>query len=90
MSNYRTEVNSGGTTSQPIYLDNKPVSTENSTAGNFLFSPYSLHSVFTQLLVGAGGSTAVQLERLLGLAGAGAAGSYRALTAGLQSGDSSR
>ena len=69
---------------------NKPVSTENSTAGNFLFSPYSLHSVFTQLLVGAGGRTADQLERLLGVAGSGAAASYQALTAGLQSGDRSR
>jgi len=34
---------------------------------NFLFSPYSLHSVLSQVMFGAGGRTRAQLSQLLGI-----------------------
>jgi len=40
---------------------------EHSSPSNFVFSPYSLHSVFTQLLLGSEGSTRNQLEFVLGV-----------------------
>jgi len=40
---------------------------ELSSPSNFVFSPYSLHSVFTQLLLGSEGSTRNQLEFVLGV-----------------------
>jgi len=41
---------------------------EVSSSTNFLFSPYSLHSVLSQLMFGAGGQTRDQLSQLLGTA----------------------
>ena len=41
---------------------------EVSSSTNFLFSPYSLHSVLSQLMFGAGGQTRAQLSQLLGTA----------------------
>ena len=40
---------------------------ELSSSGNFLFSPYSLHSVLSQIMFGAGGQTRAQLAQLLGV-----------------------
>jgi len=41
---------------------------ELSSSTNFLFSPYSLHSVLSQVMFGAGGRTRSQLSSLLGTA----------------------
>merc|ERR1712013_815610 len=40
---------------------------ELSSPSNFVFSPYSLHSVFTQLLLGSEGRTQDQLQFVLGV-----------------------
>ena len=40
---------------------------ELSSSTNFLFSPYSLHSVLSQVMFGAGGRTRDQLSQLLGV-----------------------
>jgi len=56
---------------------------------NFLFSPYSLHSVLSQVMFGSGGRTKAQLETLLGVsAGKNLLEQYRSLTgvSGLTSG----
>jgi len=37
------------------------------SSSNFLFSPYSLHSVLSQVMYGAGGRTRAQLSQLLGV-----------------------
>ena len=34
---------------------------------NFVLSPLSIHSVFTQVLIGAGGKTQAELARILGI-----------------------
>merc|ERR1719229_1247647 len=60
---------------------------ELSTSTNFVFSPFSIHSVFTQLLFGAQGDTRTQLSRVLGLADTETTrASYRQLAASLGSG----
>jgi len=62
---------------------------EQTSASNFLFSPYSLHSVLSQVMFGAGGRTRVELERLLGVgATPSVLSQYRSLTgvSGLTSG----
>jgi serpin B len=41
---------------------------ESTAESNFVLSPHSLHSVLAQLLQGAGGNTAAQLEEVLGVA----------------------
>ena len=52
-----------------------------------MFSPFSIHSVFTQLLYGAKGETRTQLSRVLGLADTESTrASYRQLAASLGSG----
>ena len=52
-----------------------------------MFSPFSIHSVFTQLLYGAQGETRTQLSRVLGLADTETTrASYRQLAASLGSG----
>ena len=56
---------------------------------NFLFSPYSLHSVLSQVMFGSGGRTKAQLETLLGVsASQNLLEQYRSLTgvSGLTSG----
>merc|ERR1712088_1270774 len=40
---------------------------ESNTTTNFVLSPHSIHSVFSQLLQGSGGRTKVELESLLGV-----------------------
>ena len=57
------------------------------SSSNFVFSPFSIHSVFTQLLYGAQGETRTQLSRVLGLADTETTrASYRQLAASLGSG----
>ena len=60
---------------------------ELSTSTNFVFSPFSIHSVFTQLLFGAEGDTRAQLQRVLGLSDSEVTrAQYSALTSSLRSG----
>merc|ERR1712233_106751 len=40
---------------------------ESNTTTNFVLSPHSIHSVFSQLLQGSGGQTKAELENLLGV-----------------------
>jgi len=40
---------------------------ESNTSTNFVLSPHSIHSVFSQLLQGSGGRTKAELENLLGV-----------------------
>jgi len=40
---------------------------ESNTTTNFVLSPHSIHSVFSQLLQGSGGETKAELENLLGV-----------------------
>ena len=40
---------------------------ESNTTTNFVLSPHSIHSVFSQLLQGSGGRTKAELENLLGV-----------------------
>merc|ERR1712168_160569 len=40
---------------------------ESNTTTNFVLSPHSIHSVFSQLLQGSGGRTKQELESLLGV-----------------------
>merc|ERR1711884_737475 len=40
---------------------------ESNTTTNFVLSPHSIHSVFSQLLQGSGGRTKEELESLLGV-----------------------
>ena len=52
-----------------------------------MFSPFSIHSVFTQLLFGAEGETRTQLQRTLGLSDSEVTrAQYSALTSSLRSG----
>jgi serine protease inhibitor len=39
---------------------------EKSARKNFVLSPYSAHSAFSQLLLGSGGSTEAELQKILG------------------------
>ena len=58
-----------------------------SSSTNFVFSPFSIHSVFTQLLFGAEGETRTQLQRTLGLSDSDVTrAQYSALTSSLRSG----
>merc|ERR1712045_942551 len=41
---------------------------ESNTTTNFVLSPHSIHSIFSQLLQGSGGRTKAELENLLGVA----------------------
>jgi len=60
---------------------------ELSTSTNFVFSPFSIHSVFTQLLFGAEGETRLQLQRTLGLTDSEVTrAQYSALSSSLRSG----
>jgi len=60
---------------------------ELSSSTNFVFSPFSIHSVFTQLLFGAEGETRTQLQRTLGLSDSDVTrAQYSALTSSLRSG----
>ena len=62
-------------------------SLELSGSTNFVFSPFSIHSVFTQLLFGAEGETRVQLQRALGLTDSEVTrAQYSALASSLKSG----
>ena len=62
-------------------------SLELSTSTNFVFSPFSIHSVFTQLLFGAEGQTRLQLQRTLGLTDSEVTrAQYSALSSSLRSG----
>jgi serine protease inhibitor len=57
---------------------------ELSSSSNFLFSPYSLHSVFSQVMFGARGQSLSQLESLLGVrATSDVLDQYRSLQLGL-------
>merc|ERR1719320_1856403 len=57
------------------------------TSTNFVFSPFSIHSVFTQLLFGAEGNTRAQLQRVLGISDSEVTrAQYTALTSSLRSG----
>merc|ERR1712076_262721 len=40
---------------------------ESNTTTNFVLSPHSIHSIFSQLLQGSGGQTKAELENLLGV-----------------------
>merc|ERR1711971_885131 len=60
---------------------------ELSTSTNFVFSPFSIHSVFTQLLFGAEGNTRAQLQGVLGISDSEVTrAQYTALTSSLRSG----
>jgi len=60
---------------------------ELSTSTNFVFSPFSIHSVFTQLLFGAQGDTRSQLTQVLGLTDSeGVRAQYSSLAANIRSG----
>jgi len=60
---------------------------EESSQSNFVFSPYSIHSVFSQLLFGSKGNTKTQLQRLLSLTPSDRTISqYRLLSSNLRSG----
>ena len=60
---------------------------EESSPSNFVFSPYSIHSVFSQLLFGSKGNTKTQLQRLLSLTPSDRTISqYRLLSSNLRSG----
>merc|ERR1712106_653249 len=62
---------------------------ESSSPSNFVFSPYSLHSTFTQLLLGSEGRTKSQLANVLGIsASESTVSQYREITSGLRSGPS--
>merc|ERR1711971_1401516 len=59
---------------------------ELSTSTNFVFSPFSIHSVFTQLLFGAEGNTRAQLQGVLGISDSEVTRAlYTALTSSLRS-----
>lgn len=60
---------------------------ESSTSTNFVLSPYSLHSVFSQLLHGAGGRSKTELEAVLGVQQSNSLiDQYKSLGEGLASG----
>ena len=62
---------------------------EATSPSNFVFSPYSLHSVFTQLLLGSEGRTRSELETLLGVPASNTTtNKYSLITSGLKSGSS--
>jgi len=62
---------------------------ELSSPSNFVFSPYSLHSVFTQLLLGSEGRTQDQLQFVLGVfADNQTVDEYSLISSGLKSGRS--
>jgi len=60
---------------------------EQSSPSNFVFSPYSIHSIFSQLLFGAQGDTKTQLQVLLSLTPTDRTiNQYRSLSSNLNSG----
>jgi len=62
---------------------------ESSSPSNFVFSPYSLHSVFTQLLLGSAGRTRSELQTVLGVSASNlTVKQYSQITTGLRSGPS--
>lgn len=62
---------------------------ESSSPSNFVFSPYSLHSVFTQLLLGSAGRTRSELQTVLGVSASNlTVNQYSQITTGLRSGPS--
>merc|ERR1712106_793441 len=62
---------------------------ESSTPSNFVFSPYSLHSAFTQLLLGSAGRTRSELQTVLGVSKSNfTVNEYSQITSGLRSGPS--
>merc|ERR1712106_344037 len=62
---------------------------ESSSPSNFVFSPYSLHSVFTQLLLGSAGRTRSELQTVLGVSKSNfTVNEYSQITSGLRSGPS--
>jgi len=62
---------------------------ESSSPSNFVFSPYSLHSVFTQLLLGSAGRTRSELQTTLGVSASNlTVNQYSQITTGLRSGPS--
>ena len=80
-------LNDLGETSETILLEIITSSLELSTSTNFVFSPFSIHSVFTQLLFGAEGETRLQLQRALGLTDSEVTrAQYSALSSSLRSG----
>ena len=59
---------------------------ESNTTTNFVLSPHSIHSVFSQLLQGSGGRTKTELENLLGVTASDSlVEQYRILGQGLSS-----
>jgi len=62
---------------------------ESSSPSNFVFSPYSLHSVFTQLLLGSAGRTRSELQTVLGVSASNlTVNQYSQISNGLRSGPS--
>jgi len=63
--------------------------TENAEISNFVVSPYSLHSTFTALMLGAKGSTRDELSQLLGITDdPEILASYESVSVGLEKGES--
>merc|ERR1712088_312249 len=61
---------------------------ESNTSTNFVLSPHSIHSVFSQLLQGSGGRTKAELENLLGVTASDSLmEQYRILSKGLSGED---
>jgi len=62
---------------------------ESTSDSNFVVSPYSIHSVFTGLLIGSIGQTKQELEQMLGVnGGLNTVNGYREITRGLGAGES--
>jgi len=62
---------------------------ESTSDSNFVVSPYSIHSVFTGLLVGSRGRTRQELEQMLGVnGGVNTVNGYQEITRGLGAGES--
>merc|ERR1719391_188678 len=69
------------------FTDNLLQNLESSNEANFVVSPYSIHSVFSGLLVGAKGQTRRELEQMLGVdGGQNTINGYSAVTSGLRQG----
>jgi len=74
---------------QKMFTTNLLSLLESSTDTNFVMSPHSIHSVFSQLLQGSGGQTRAELESVLGVkAGQSLGDQYRNLGTHLAAGSS--
>ena len=73
---------------QKIFTRNLLQQIESSAPSNFVLSPHSIHSVFSQLLQGSGGRTQAELEFVLGVkAGQDLVEQYRGLALTLAQGN---